>query len=38
VSLKAVQHQRERLSNLLNLRGTAELTLYAARSGLLAER
>jgi DNA-binding NarL/FixJ family response regulator len=37
VSVKAVQHQRERLSNLLNLRGTAALTLYAARTGLLSE-
>jgi len=37
VSVKAVQHQRERLSNLLNLRGAAALTLYAARTGLLSE-
>jgi two-component system, NarL family, response regulator NreC len=37
VSAKAVQHQRTRISELLDLRGTAELTSYALRSGLVTE-
>jgi two-component system response regulator NreC len=35
VSVKAVQHQRARLSDLLDLHGTAELTSYAVRTGLV---
>jgi DNA-binding NarL/FixJ family response regulator len=37
VSVKAVQHHRARISDLLDLRGTAALTLYAVRAGLVAE-
>lgn len=37
VSVKAVQKHRARLSNLLNLHGTAALTLYAVRTGLVSE-
>ena len=37
VSLKAVQHHRARLSELLDLQGTAALTLYAVRTGLVPQ-
>jgi DNA-binding NarL/FixJ family response regulator len=37
VSVKAVQKHRARLSNLLDLRGTAALTLFAVRTGLVPE-
>ena len=37
VSVKAVQKHRARLSNLLDLRGTAALTLFAVRTGLIPE-
>jgi DNA-binding NarL/FixJ family response regulator len=37
VSIKAVQHQRARVSDLLDLHGTAELTAYAVRTGLVTE-
>ena len=38
VSVKAIQKHRERLSNALDLHGTAALTRYAVREGLLPER
>jgi len=37
VSVKAVQKHRARLSNSLELRGTAALTLFAVRTGLISE-
>lgn len=37
VSVKAVQHHRARLSELLDLQGTAALTSYAVRTGLVTE-
>jgi two-component system, NarL family, response regulator NreC len=37
VSEKAVQHQRARVSDLLDLHGTAELTSYAVRTGLVTD-
>jgi len=38
VSAKAIQKHRERLSDALDLHGTAALTRYAVREGLLPER
>jgi DNA-binding NarL/FixJ family response regulator len=38
VSVKAIQKHRERLSNALELHGTAALTRYAIREGLLPEQ
>jgi DNA-binding NarL/FixJ family response regulator len=38
VSPKAIQKHRERLSDVLDLHGTAALTRYAIREGLLPER
>jgi DNA-binding NarL/FixJ family response regulator len=38
VSVKAIQKHRERLSNALDVHGTAALTRYAVREGLLPER
>jgi DNA-binding NarL/FixJ family response regulator len=38
VSEKAVQKHRARLCDLLDLHGTAALTLYAVRTGLVTER
>ena len=38
ISVKAIQKHRERLGNALDLHGTAAMTRYAVREGLLPER